>query len=313
MDTFHYQTLGEINITISISRKLCIQSEKRFDFLKDLVSSVPELQGDMDHDSVVSVTPSELRHVSHTGHVPGVGRGRGAGHGMSSQPASRPVVPGTGRRRGRPPKNPGAPTSARTKRSIEKFVDDEYDCKAVVDVEDDLDDHVTPPAYNYNLTAGKLQQQTSSSPYYNQRSDPMSPGISFHMKVAETEPLQRTNSLPPPAPVYTPPPHRPMPRPPGLTPIVPKQNWSVDIAPHSSTAFHESTVQHHPASTNGHSSKSETNGNFTVSPLPSISIQNTNIQLTALHQVPQSNSSSSMMSSQFSTNTAHELDEDYDC
>ena len=238
---------------------------------------------------------------------------------MSSQPASRPVVPGTGRRRGRPPKNPGAPTSARTKRSIEKFVDDEYDCKDVVDVEDDLDDHVTPPAYNYNLAAGRLQQTTSSSPYYNQRSDSVysdsgmspgaTPGVSFHMKVAEPGPLQRTNSLPPPAPVYTPPPHRHLSRPPGLTPIAPKQNWSVDIAPHSSTAFPESSV-HHPASTNGHSSKSETNGNFTVSPLPSISIQNTNIQLAALHQGPQT--SSGMLSSQFSSNT-QELDEDYDC
>ena len=29
-------------------RKFCINSESRFDFLKDLVSSVPDLQGDMD-------------------------------------------------------------------------------------------------------------------------------------------------------------------------------------------------------------------------------------------------------------------------
>ena len=31
-----------------IHRKMCIKSEKRFDFLKELVSTVPDLQGDHD-------------------------------------------------------------------------------------------------------------------------------------------------------------------------------------------------------------------------------------------------------------------------
>ena len=40
-------------------RKLCIQSEKRFDFLKELVSSVPDLQGDTDcPDTPMSAGPS---------------------------------------------------------------------------------------------------------------------------------------------------------------------------------------------------------------------------------------------------------------
>ena len=44
-------------------RKFCIQSETRFDFLKDLVSSVPELQGDMDlaDTEVPGLLTSELR------------------------------------------------------------------------------------------------------------------------------------------------------------------------------------------------------------------------------------------------------------
>ena len=93
-----------------ICSKYCIQSETRFDFLKDLVTTVPELQGDMDYDGGLGVM-GEMR-------VPGLGRARGVARG-----ASRPTVPGTGKRRGRPPKVAGAPAGARTKRSVEKFVE----------------------------------------------------------------------------------------------------------------------------------------------------------------------------------------------
>ena len=34
--------------SIFVYRKMCIKSESRFDFLKELVSTVPELQGDHD-------------------------------------------------------------------------------------------------------------------------------------------------------------------------------------------------------------------------------------------------------------------------
>lgn len=41
--------------------KFCIQSEARFDFLKDLVSAVPDLHGDMDHvDAAPPSAPSGL-------------------------------------------------------------------------------------------------------------------------------------------------------------------------------------------------------------------------------------------------------------
>ena len=52
-----------------ICSKYCIQSETRFDFLKDLVTTVPELQGDMDYDGGLGVM-GEMR-------VPGLGRARG--------------------------------------------------------------------------------------------------------------------------------------------------------------------------------------------------------------------------------------------
>merc|ERR550539_2220339 len=64
--------------------------------------------------------------------VAGVGRARGVTRG-----ASRPTVPGTGKRRGRPPKVAGAPSSARTKRSVEKFVDEEYDCNDIIELDSD--------------------------------------------------------------------------------------------------------------------------------------------------------------------------------
>ena len=37
-----------LNNLIKFFRKMCIKSEKRFDFLKELVSTVPDLQGDHD-------------------------------------------------------------------------------------------------------------------------------------------------------------------------------------------------------------------------------------------------------------------------
>ena len=43
-----FETVCIIHILCLFCRKMCIKSEKRFDFLKELVSTVPDLQGDHD-------------------------------------------------------------------------------------------------------------------------------------------------------------------------------------------------------------------------------------------------------------------------
>ena len=163
---------GAVTTSFFFCRKFCIQSEKRFDFLKDLVSNVPELQGDMDSEglAVASATPTELRAVGGAG----VGRGRG-------QASTRPLVPGTGKRRGRPPKALGAPPSARTKSRVERFVDDEYpDCRDLAELGADTEQQQLrvpgyPPQHRPGLD--RLQQQRLhynkqfSSPFSSPRSE----------------------------------------------------------------------------------------------------------------------------------------------
>merc|ERR1719394_2230031 len=92
----------------------------------------------MDNDGVSSGggghPPAELR--GHTGHMAGVGRG-------------------TGKRRGRPPKAHGTPPTARTKRPVNKFMDDEIDCKeAAMEAEDET--------FNTSASSG-LHSRLSSS------------------------------------------------------------------------------------------------------------------------------------------------------
>jgi len=93
--------------------KFCIHSEARFDFLRDTVSSVPDLQGDLDCDlQVASSLPSPAVAVDlqlGAPPLPPSSRGRGRGGGGPDRPSGR----GTGRPRGRPRKNPegGAPAT----------------------------------------------------------------------------------------------------------------------------------------------------------------------------------------------------------
>ena len=280
----------------------------------------------MDNDGVNSVTnPAELRHVPH---VPGLGRGRGH---VSSQAATRPVVPGTGKRRGRPPKALGAPPSARTKRILEKFIDDEYGCRDVVEVEDDDgdDNRVSGHGQQYNNAQDRLHHDMSlpSSPFYSPRSNsynytgagPMtpnqtSPAPTFQMKLGGE---QRTNSPSSPAPTYAPPAPTSSQnafRVPGVNnQMSPKLNWSLSATKQNqSNAFLESTQG--CGYSNGHS---QTNGNFTVSPLASPSIQSNNHQ-PRLHSEVQQQPLQSLHSglsslSSLSSSSTQELDEDYDC
>ena len=273
----------------------------------------------MDNDlTPAGANPSELRHVpsNHVTHVPGLGRGRGVG-AASSPSATRPVVPGTGKRRGRPPKALGAPPSARTKRSVDKFVDDEYDVRDVKD-----EDEPAPAAqFSYKPSsseqlhariASALQQSqqeqlsrrlSQSSPIVNSvlRSDsqnspltPASPApFTLHLQSNTVMPpsYQRTNS----SPLYTPPLSRPaLKSPPPLTPIAPKTpSWSMTHAFTDHQSSHQS---------NGHSFNAEaTNGSFSLTPLPSASQPSFTSPLF------------SAASTSTSSSRDQELDEDYDC
>lgn len=119
--------------------KFCIHSESRFDFLRDLVSTVPDLQGDMDNEAAGvtgnSMGAQELR-------LAGLSSGRGRGRGGSATTSNpRPPGSGTGKRRGRPPKiqDSSILPGAISKRIVEKFVDDDYDCE-IMDEDDEGDD-----------------------------------------------------------------------------------------------------------------------------------------------------------------------------
>ena len=177
--------------------KFCIQSEARFDFLKDLVSAVPDLHGDMDHvDAAPPSAPSGLGEpmVERQSSSRGRGRGtRGAGRGTARG--------GTGKRRGRPPKVRDTviiPGAEPVKTVAEKlFIDDEYDCEGSDSGEDETSEAgvkdngwssrlapATPPVLPHPFArslslphpgptlaeAALRQQHTLSSPYHVQRS-----------------------------------------------------------------------------------------------------------------------------------------------
>ena len=91
-------------------RKQCILAESRFDFLKDLVMSVPDVQGDGEEGSgSVPCTPTGM--APHQSHPPIFIRSQSEAStastaGSSSTSARRSSAAGTGRPRGRPRKNP---------------------------------------------------------------------------------------------------------------------------------------------------------------------------------------------------------------
>ena len=286
------------------------------------MSSVPELQGDMDHaeaEERSGLVTSEVIRGERKERGAGGGRGRGAG----VRPV-RPLVPGTGKRRGRPPKALGAPPSARTKRSL----DDNYE--EIMEVKNGVNHGDPSPAFHLNLAASPHQQlerlQHELSHHNNLLSSPfsvslpgtpssaMAPSLSRSPEEAPHPSYQRTNSLPPPAPVYSPQ-VRPVFKSPGLTPIAPKPSWppspsSSLHSPHqSNTAFPEAASNgHHPAQATLKLQPPETNGHFSVSPLQSSA------------QPRPEQASSSFQRQQFgqafaaaSSTSTNELDEDYDC
>jgi len=169
--------------------KFCINSESRFDFLKDLVSTVPDLQGDMDNEAaglpgniMASPEPRPL----------GLGSGRGRGRGGSTTSSHpRPPGIGTGKKRGRPPKihDSSILPGATSKRIAGKFVDDEYDCEIMDEDEegDDYDrDEIKEPTSTY--TNGGNSRVVN----YNADSFSNPPPPSAHQNL----PFNRSHSVP---------------------------------------------------------------------------------------------------------------------
>jgi len=145
--------------------KFCIQSEARFDFLRDLVSSVPDLQGDVDS---IEASPAP---VSPFGAAVDAGqaaiRGRG-GPGRGSVLGVRGG--GTGRRRGRPPKvhDPSIIPGAKPKKTVAErlYIDDEYDCEELEgEEEEEKEDRMGAPSNGWasRLTSGQAISPAASS------------------------------------------------------------------------------------------------------------------------------------------------------
>jgi len=175
--------------------KFCINSESRFDFLKDLVSTVPDLQGDMDNEAAGVVGNSmampEPRSL-------GLSSGRGRGRGASTTPSTpRPPGIGTGKRRGRPPKIPDSSIlpGATSKRMAGKFVDDEYDCEIMDDDEEgeDYDEIKEPTSTPYTNGVVNYNADSFSTPASNLASNLASnPPPSAHQNL----PFNRSHSVP---------------------------------------------------------------------------------------------------------------------
>lgn len=261
---------------------------------------------------------------------PGLGRARGSTRGTS-----RPTVPGTGKRRGRPPKVAGAPAGARTKRSVENLVDSESDCNDIIELDSDQwpqsvkkvcnGSQPGQPGQPPQSTQERLvlpQPETSqrlasySSLFNIQRSasqDDFSPsrvgpaptaissagsssGLPFQLEISREKrdsdsrvpapapgpgPYQRTNSLPPPAPVYTGSYSR-------LLRSPSSSGWSLSPLPQPP----ESSVSASSHRNGAASLKHQTNGNFSLSAGPAALSQSS-----ASPRAP----------------GGTELDEDYDC
>nr|CAG4649797.1 EOG090X0H1B [Scapholeberis mucronata]SVE93969.1 EOG090X0H1B [Scapholeberis mucronata] len=79
--------------------KQCIEAESRFDFLKDLVCSIPDVQTEGDEGGVVSVPSTPTIHQQQPSMF------RSLSEASSSTSGGRSKVTGTGRPRGRPRKN----------------------------------------------------------------------------------------------------------------------------------------------------------------------------------------------------------------
>jgi len=318
--------------------KFCIQSESRFDFLKELVSTVPDLQGDSDIGEnmgrEIQATHSTSLLTTLESKLPSRGRGRGRG----GQP--RPPPPEGGKRRGRPPKirdppSTPAPTSdqdskrllsgAIPKKTVEKYyVDDEYDVNDM-EVEEEEDEVQTVRPTNGVETVERFPSPPSahqSLPFNRSYSLPHSLAPPRHQH--EAIPLsslanQRTVSSPPD---YIPGYgmhfggafHQPLPerrsRPPILT-----SSGDQRFAPRPPGGYSSPSLYSHSTSTTNSlkiGGQTGTNGTFTMSPLLQSSPQPSHgppalvPNLTRFADPP-------VGSPNLAAANLNDLDEDYDC
>lgn len=120
-------------------------AESRFDFLKDLVMAVPDVQGDGDEmggGSSVPSTPTDS--APHHSHPPVFARSQ------SDVPvSSRKATGGTGRPRGRPRKNPvvtfQAPAASSSRKATTSDEDEDESDDDDGDEDEDEEEEATPP------------------------------------------------------------------------------------------------------------------------------------------------------------------------
>nr|CAG4646674.1 EOG090X0H1B [Macrothrix elegans] len=137
--------------------KQCILAESRFDFLKDLVLTIPDIQTEGEEASGVVSVPSTPTVQQHQPPV-----FRSLSEAGSSSTTSRSKTGGTGRPRGRPRKNPAAQPSAtqtiQRNRISRKSDSDE------TDTEDDEDDDEDDSTDTDSLPKGPLSSKNGSDP-----------------------------------------------------------------------------------------------------------------------------------------------------
>nr|CAG4641312.1 EOG090X0H1B [Eulimnadia texana] len=128
--------------------KQCILAENRFDFLKDLVMSIPDVQGDGDDSSSVPGTPVVSAQ-------PPIFRSQSSSDATTS---GRRAVGASSRPRGRPRKNHSLPQPA----SSAKSASDEESDSDLDDEEEEEDDESEPqPKVHKKLNSANGSSSTS--------------------------------------------------------------------------------------------------------------------------------------------------------
>ena len=102
-----------ILINHSSFRKQCILAENRFDFLKDLVVSIPDYQGEGE-EGIVATVPSTTPMLH-----PPILRSNSTSESLTGSPSVSKRTGGTPRPRGRPRKNASLPPS---NSNVQRFV-----------------------------------------------------------------------------------------------------------------------------------------------------------------------------------------------
>lgn len=310
--------------------KFCIQSESRFDFLKDLVATVPDLQGDYDNADLgaarggseaysSSESASEVQSNDFV-RLPPSGKPK-------EKPPKEPSA--TGKKRGRPPKvkvvEPEVDSSkllgTKPKKAVEKlYVDDEYDCGEMEEEEEEeVKSKVNgelrfggfnvgpfsqpPPSAHQSLPFNRsFSTPLTTNSYVPPASQPMPStpdfprfgmhiGGAFHQAMPERDRGHRLPALAP-SPSFPPQPHHRL-QPPNL---------SYDLKPSTPTFSFSPVIQHHQPQL--YSSTSAL-GHMQPSVKPGLPFTNGSFSQTQYL--------AASMTKPLSAAVSQDLDEDYDC